>query len=451
MKIYDIVIIGGDAAGMSAASQARRINSGLSILVLEKGPHVSYAACGMPYYIADEVKESESLIAIDANDFITRRNIDIRMDTEVVAVDFSEKTVTARSDGETIRVSYKTLVIATGAAPFVPPITGIDAPGIFFLRNLAQGIQIKEFLAERNPRSGIIIGGGFIGLEMAEALRKKSIDVTIIEKFSSVAMTMSPEIREIITRTLLHNRVDIRASSTIRKIEKAGDHLAVTADEDVHVADFVIASVGIVPATGFLKGSGILMNDRGAIIVDEKSRTNIPDVFAAGDCATVKNIITGTDVYFPLGTTANKQGRVAGLQAAGVSDEIFRGSAGSQLVKVFDLEVGKTGLNSEDAARAGIRADSETVIWRSRAAYYPSSSALTINLTVNADTGELIGGEIAGIDGAALRINVIAVAVTARMKIGDVAYLDLGYAPPFSPVWDPVNAAAQKLLKRNIR
>jgi NADPH-dependent 2,4-dienoyl-CoA reductase/sulfur reductase-like enzyme len=448
MKYYDIVIIGGDAAGMSAASQARRINSKLSIIVLEKGQHVSYAACGLPYYISDEVKASEDLIAIDVSEFITKRNIEIRMNTEVFAVDFSEKTIAARSAGETMQLSYKTLVIATGARAVVPQIAGIDNSYVFFLRNLAQGVQIKEYLAKRQPHSGIIIGGGFIGLEMAEALRKKSIDVTIIEKFSSVAMPLSPEIREIITRTLLDNRVKIHASASIHKIEKSGNSLSVTTDGGIHAADFIIASAGILPATDFLRGSGILMNERGAIIVDEKSKTNIPDVFAAGDCATVKNLITGNDVYFPLGTTANKQGRVAGLQAAGVADEVFRGSVGSQLVKVFDLEVGKTGLNAEDAAREGIRADSASVLWRSRASYYPSSRDLTVILTVNADTGDLIGGEVAGTDGAALRTNVIAAAVTAKMKIEDVAYLDLGYAPPFAPVWDPVNAAAQKLMKR---
>ncbi|HOT44842.1 MAG TPA: FAD-dependent oxidoreductase [Spirochaetota bacterium] len=448
MKKYDIIVIGGDAAGMSAASQARRINSRLSITVLEKGRHVSYAACGLPYFIADEVTESENLIAIDVNEFIAKRNIEIRMNTEVLSVDFSGKIVTAQSSGETIQLSYDILVIATGARAIVPPIEGIETPGIFYLRNLDHGIQIKDYIARRGPGSGIIIGGGFIGLEMAEALRKKSIDVTIIEKFNSVAMPLSPEIREIIARTLHDNRVKVHTSAAIHKIEKTGDGISVITDGEVHRADFVIASAGILPATDFLRGSGILMNDRGAIVVDEKSMTNIPGVFAAGDCATVKNLITGNDVYFPLGTIANKQGRVAGLQAAGVAGEVFRGTVGSQLVKVFELEVGKTGLNSEDAARNEIRADSATVLWRSRASYYPSSRDLTINLTINADTGELIGGEVAGTDGAALRTNVIAAAVTARMKIEDVAYLDLGYAPPFSPVWDPVNAAAQKLSKR---
>ncbi|MBP7735768.1 MAG: FAD-dependent oxidoreductase [Spirochaetes bacterium] len=448
MEKFDILIIGGDAAGMSAASQARRINPSLTIAVLELGLHVSYAACGMPYFIADIVKNSESLIAIDIDEFRGKRKIDIRIGTEVIDVDFSEKTVTARTSEKTYTLGYNRLVIATGARPIIPPIPGIDSPSVFFLRNLSQGISIKDFIREHRPQSCIIIGGGFIGLELAETLRRLSIDVTILEKFESVAMPLSPEIRDLIWRTLEENNVTIIASTKISHIDASVTGLAVHTDRGIHEADFIIASTGIAPNTEFLKGSGLLMNDRGAIIVDEGSWTNVPEVLAAGDCSTVKSIITGNDVYFPLGTTANKQGRVAGLQAAGVQEELFRGSVGSQLVKVFDLEVGKTGLNGADAAREGIKAESALVKWRSRAGYYPGTKEILVSLTINSDTGELIGGEIAGPDGAALRTNVIATAVTARMKIDEVAYLDLGYAPPFSPVWDPVNAAAQKLLKR---
>ncbi len=448
MNKYDILVIGGDAAGMSAASQARRINPTLSIAVLERSPHVSYAACGLPYYIADVVKDSQSLIAIDIEKYRMHRNIDIQLNTEVVKVDFSAKTAKAVSSGKSIDFQYEKLVIATGARPLIPPITGIESPSVFFLRDLAQGIAIKEFIATHRPRSGIIIGGGFIGLEMAEALRKLSIEAVILEKFESVAMSMSPEIRNRISQTLSDNDVSVIASVNISRVDIAGAAPAIHTDKGLFEADFIVASTGIAPNTGFLKGSGLLMNDRGAIIADERSLTNIPDVFAAGDCATVKNIVTGNDVYFPLGTTANKQGRVAGIQAAGVGEERFRGSVGSQFVKVFDLEVGKTGLNSADAIREGIRAESASVRWRSRAGYYPGSREILASLTINANNCELIGGEFTGTDGAALRTNVIAAAVTAKMKIEDVAYLDLGYAPPFAPVWDPVNAAAQKLMKR---
>ncbi len=433
---------------MSAASQARRINSSISIAVLEKSSHVSYAACGIPYYIADDVKNFSSLIAIDIEEYMTKRSIDIQMNTEVVSIDFSGKRVSARTTDGPVEFAYDTLVIATGARALIPPIPGIDRPNIFFLRSLAHGIAIKNFIDEVNPFTGVLIGGGFIGLEMAEALRKRGIDTTILEKFESVAMTMSQGVREIITGTLQANGVHLGTSVSIAEITSSGKRLSVHTSDGNYEADFILVSVGIIPATDFLKNSGLLMNDRGAIVVDEKSMTNIPGVFAAGDCATAKSLITGSDVYVPLGTTANKQGRVAGLQAAGVRDELFRGTVGSQFVKVFDLEVGKTGLNEADAARAGVRTESASIRWRSKAGYYPSSREIFVSLSINADTRALIGGEVAGTDGAALRTNVIAAAVTSGMKIEDVAYLDLGYAPPFSPVWDPINAAAQKLLKR---
>lgn len=448
MKNYDLLIIGGDAAGMSAAAQARRTDNTMSIAVLEKGSDVSYAACGMPYFIADEVKDPGDLVAINVEEFRRKRNIEIRMNTEVVSVDFTGKTVTARSSGETTVIAYETLVIGTGARAFIPPIPGIDAPGIFYLRNLSHAVAIKEYIARHHPATGIIIGGGYIGLEMAETLRKRSIRTIMLEKLDSVAVAMSPEIRGIITSTILENGVELHTSVSILGMTRDGNRLTVRTDSGDYTADFILVAVGIVPNTDFLKGSGIRMNDRGAIIVDEKSRTNIPSVFAAGDCATVKSLVTGRDEYVPLGTTANKQGRVAGLQAAGIADEIFKGSVGSQLFKVFDLEVGKTGLNDAGAVIAGITPASSSVNWRSRSSYYPGTKDIVVTLTINADTRELIGGEVAGTDGAALRANVIAVAVASKMKIEDVAYLDLGYAPPFSPVWDPISAAAQKLLKR---
>ncbi len=447
MKKYDILVIGGDAAGMSAASQARRTSDALSIAVLEKSAHVSYAACGMPYYIGDDVKTPEALMAIDINEYINDRNIEIRLNTEATAVDCDARTVSVASAAGTETLAYRKLIIATGARPVAPPIDGIDAPNIFFLRALSDGIAIKKYIDERSPRRGIIIGGGFIGLEMAEAFRKRSIETVILEKFESVAMPLSPVIRSIISETLRVNDVAVVTGADISGITHSAAGLAVSASGERYEANLVIVSTGIAPNTQFLKGAGIQMNDRGAIIVDEKSRTSRPDVYAAGDCATVKHLVTGENAYMPLGTTANKQGRVAGLQAAGVEDEAFPGIVGSQMVKVFDLEVGKTGLNEADAWRAGIPSESSSVLWRSRAGYCPASGRISVSLTINSHSRELIGGEIAGTDGAALRINTVAAAVAAKMKVENVAYLDLGYAPPFSPVWDPVNAAAQKMLR----
>ncbi|HOO70903.1 MAG TPA: FAD-dependent oxidoreductase [Spirochaetota bacterium] len=448
MEHYNIIVLGGDAAGMSAASQARRTSSSISVAVFEKGPHVSYAACGMPYYISGEISNHMSLIAIDKNDFTNKRNINIFTETEVTAADFEQKTVTALCENRTCQYSYDTLIIATGARAVVPPIPGIDGKNIFFLRNLSQGIAVREFIEAQKPEKGIIIGGGFIGLEMAESLRRRNISTTIIEMMPSLAMTMSPEIREKIKEELEKNNVQIHTETPVTGIEDRGDVLVVNSTDTSFEADFIIVSVGIIPNTEFLKGSALSMTPKGAILVDETSRTNIPDVFAAGDCATVRHLVLDDDFYMPLGSTANKQGRVAGLQAAGKTSERFKGIIGSQFVKIFELEVGKTGLNREDAGRYGIPAESLHTLWKSRAGYYPGSEIILVVLTINTETRVVIGGEFAGQQGAALRTNTVAAAIAGKMTIDDLAYLDLGYAPPFSPVWDPVNAAAQKFLRR---
>jgi NADPH-dependent 2,4-dienoyl-CoA reductase/sulfur reductase-like enzyme len=363
-------------------------------------------------------------------------------------VDFAAKTVTAQSSSGVEKYTYGKLVIATGARPIVPNVPGISNQNVFYLRNLSDGIALRRYLETNRPGTGIIIGGGFIGLEMAEAFKKLSIKSTILEKFESVAMAMSPEVRKLIADKLREQNVEIHTGVNIEQILQSGSRLTVRSDSGRHETDFILVSAGIAPNTVFLKGTDIRMTDRGAVIVDEKSQTNIPDVYSAGDCATVKNLITGRDVYMPLATTASKQGRVAGIQAAGVADETFKGIVGSQLVRVFGLEVGKTGFNAADAEREEIEAESASIIWKSKAGYYPTAANIFISLTVNSKTRELIGGEAAGTDGAALRVDIMATALAAGMKVEDIAYLDLGYAPPFSPVWDPVNAAAQKLIRR---
>ena len=448
MNHLDLLVIGGDAAGMSAASQARRASSSISIGVFDRGEFVSFASCGIPYYISNEIHDYRELLAIDVESFIQKRNMLIRTGAEAVRADLTGKKIVISSNGTEETWTFSSLIIATGARSVVPPIPGIDDENIFFLRNLRDGINIKQFIDKNSPRRGIIIGGGFIGLEMAESLRKLSIETTILEKLDSVATTMSPDIRTLVTKKLVDNGVRLHTGTGISSISREGKNIIVHTDRGDMETDFIIASTGVRPNTEFLSGSTLDFHRTGAIIVNEKSFTGIPDVYAAGDCATVKHIVTGKDVFMPLGSTANKQGRVAGLQAAGVSSESFHGITGTQLVKIFNLEVGKTGLNTRDAETEGIPADSVSVTWHSRAGYYPGAEEMLVTLTVRRDSGLVIGGEIAGTDGAALRTNIIAASITGGIHVNDLAYMDLGYAPPFSPVWDPVAAAAQRLLKR---
>ncbi len=445
---YDLLVIGGDAGGMSAASQARRIDKNISIGVLNKGEHVSFAACGMPYFISGDVGHADDLKAINPDDFMKKRNIQIFVKHEALRIDFMNRIVTIQNEKGAVDYGYGKLVIATGATPIIPPITGVDSENVFFLRNLSDGIAIQKYIAEKKPKKGIIIGGGFIGLEMSEALRKLSIETTLLEREESVALTMSPDVRQIILDELAAYDVAVRTGTTVESISRDGDRLIVSTASEKYEAEFVIVSTGVRPATEFLKETELAMTDFGAIVVNEKSETNITGVYSAGDCATVINRITGKTDYMPLGTTANKQGRVAGLQAVGIETEIFPGIVGSQQVKVFGLEIGKTGFNRADAERAGIPSETGNSSWNSRAGYYPGSEKVHVLITINSETRKVIGGEVIGRDGAAHRSNFIAMAVATGLTVEELAYMDLGYAPPFSPVWDPINSAAQVMVTR---
>lgn len=445
---FNLIVIGGDGAGMGAASQARRIDNNISIAVFEKGEFVSYAACGIPYLISGDVKEYKSLLVIDKNEFINKRNIKINTNTEVTQVDFNSKTVTVKKDNDSIQHSYDKLIIATGAYPFLPPIPGIDNENIFILRNLRHGLNIKNFVLEKKPSSVILIGGGFISLELAESFIKLNMKVTILEKLDSIASLMSPEIQEIIAGILIENGVTIKTGMDIEGIVRNNSGLTVNTKQGSFTADFIIVSTGVKPNTELFRNSGLNFLSNGAIIADEMSRTCIENVFAAGDCCSVKNLITGQDDYIPAATNANKQGRVAGLQVVNVATEIFRGTLGTQMFKVCDIEAAKTGFNKADAVKHGINAIDDFVVWKSRAFYYPDAKKIHIKLTVREDNRKVIGGEIAGADGAALRINIIAAAITGGLTVEDLAYLDTGYSPPFTPTWDPVIAVAQNFVKR---
>lgn len=448
MPHFNILVIGGDAAGMGAASQARRLDKSLSIGVLEKGEFISYAACGMPYYISGFIEDYKSLLVVDKDEFINKRNIQVYTGTEAVAADLKNKSVTTSSEGSEIIYTYDRLVIATGAAAVLPPFDGVDNPGIMILKSLADGIKIRQHLDSVKPKSAIIIGAGLIGLELAEAFVEKGITVTMIEKAEGVAPAFSDEFRKIINTTLLEKNVNTVTGAGVKAIRGNPGNFSVETDKGIYKAELVLVSAGVRPNTMFLKNTGLDMLPNGAIIVNEKCNTSIKDVWSAGDCGTVTNLITGKTEFMPIATNANKQGRVAGLQAAGVQTEVFKGAIGTQMVKVFELEAAKTGFNRSDAEKHGIEIIEEFVEWKSRAGYYPGTQPISIKLTVRADNRKVIGAEIAGSDGAALRINPVAVAITAGMTIEDLAYTDFGYSPPFSPVWDPVIAAAQNFIKR---
>lgn len=443
-----IVVIGGVAAGMSAASQAKRRRPDAEVIVLERGPHVSYGSCGMPYNIEDPSREIADLVVITAEAFRRDRGIDVRLQHEALSIDVEGKRVRARDlvTGEEYDLSYDRLVIATGARAARPPIPGIDLPGIFLLRELTDGEAIKKAIAERRPRRVAIVGGGYIGLEMSEAFRHLGLEVAILERLDQVAPGYDPEIAGQIEAELRRNGVDVRTGVTVRAFEPTDRGLRIQTDQTSLEVEMALVAVGVRPNAELAEAAGIRLGASGAIAVDDRMRTSAPDVWAAGDCAEAQNVVTGRPVWVPLGTTANKQGKVAGANAAD-ADERFRGIAGTAAFKVFDLHVGRTGLSLHEAEAAGISAIRSLSRHRTRGHNYPGSKPITTVLTLEKETGRLLGAQVVAPEGVAGRVNVYATALYAGMDVDDLAALDLAYAPPLAPVWDPILIAARVAQK----
>jgi CoA-dependent NAD(P)H sulfur oxidoreductase len=452
MEKQRFIILGGVAAGMSAASRIRSLNQDAEILVFERSGYVSYAACGMPYLIAGKVPSSNNLVTYDARFFKEKRNIDVFLRHEVVKINPSKKTVLVRNlaSGEERQYSYDRLLISTGARPVIPPIKGIDLKGIFTLRLLEQGIAIKEYITSQSPRQALIIGAGSIGMEMTEAFSEIGLSVTVVEKMPNILGSMDDEINQVVEDELKGRHVTLIKSKAV--VEFSADGAAVKGatlegGESVKV-DIALIGTGIKPNSEIAREAGIELAQTGAIKVNDHMETNTADIYAAGDCAEAYHLIYKRNVYMPLGTTANKQGRVAGNNMAG-GNSSFAGIIGTSVFKVFDLEVGRTGLSEKDARREGIDYVANTIEQTSRAHYYPGVSRIRVKLLAEKRTGRLLGVQMAGKEGVSKRVDVFATAITAGMTAHAVENLDLGYAPPFAPVYDPVLIAASELQKKS--
>jgi NADPH-dependent 2,4-dienoyl-CoA reductase/sulfur reductase-like enzyme len=438
-----IVVIGGVAAGMSAASQAKRRRPDAEVVVLERGPHVSYGACGLPYNIADPERRIDDLVVISAERFRRERNIDVRTRHDALAIDTAKKIVRVRdlAAERDYEIHYDRLVLATGAAAVRPPLPGIDSPGVFVLRELTDGAAVKRWLAENPVRRAVIIGAGYIGMEMAEALRTRGLEVVVLEKLGQVVPGFDPALAGLIEKELVRNGVRVETGVAVTGIERKGDELVVRTERDIPPTDLVLVSVGVRPSVALARAADIQLGPTGAIAVDDHMRTSAPDVFAAGDCAEATHLVTGAPAWVPLGSTANKQGKVAGANAAG-ADERFPGIVGTAAFKVFDLEVGRTGLGSAELERLGMVALRSLSTHRTRGHGYPGSTPVTTVLFVERHTGHLLGAQMVGGEGVAGRIDVLATALHARMTVAQIESLDLAYAPPLAPVYDPVLIAA---------
>ena len=447
-KKKKIIIIGGVAAGMSAASRARRNDPQAEIIVFEKSGDVSYGSCGLPYYISDEIKDAEELVAISAEDFREKRRIDVRLYYEGIRFDRQKKTVTVKNiiTGEQEDHSYDKLVIATGARAVVPKLPGIELKNVFVVRTLQDGVAIKEMIRTQQPKHAVVVGGGYIGLEMAEALTVSGVKVSVVEQLDRLAANIDKDMSDLVEKELTAHGCEVYKSNGLREISGPGvaEKVRLMRGDEIP-ADMVIMAVGVKPNVEFAVRSGVELGPTGAIKTDSRMRTNITDVYAAGDCAEVRNLVTGKSDYIPLGTTANKQGRTAGDNASGGSSH-FKGVVGTAVVKIFDLEVARTGL-TEDTAVKLFNTKSITVKGKSRAGYYPNPSEITVKLHFMPQSGRLIGAQMIGKEGVAQRINLFAAAIQEKINLQKLSELDLAYAPPFAPVWDIILIAVNQALK----
>jgi len=447
-----LLIIGGVAAGMSAASRARKLNPRLEITVLEKGQDVSYGTCGLPYLIAGVVADPQELVVYTADFFREKRDIDVRLGHEAVEIEPGRKTVHAlRAGSQPANFHYDKLIITAGGAP-ATTLSGADLSNVFTCNDLAETLRLRGYIEREKPARAVIIGSGYIGLEVADAFVRRGIDVTILERSTDILEGIEPEMGERVEEILSQHGVRLIKSAVATAItgDASGRAVAVQYGTEGSVpSDIVLLSAGILPRTALAEAAGIPLGTSGAIRVDERMLTGVESVYAAGDCAEAIHLVTGKPTYFPLGTTANKQGRVAGENAAG-GNARFEGIVGTLATGVFELGVARTGLSTKQATAHGFRPDAVTVRSTSRARYFHGKPIL-VKLIWDQSSAKLLGCQMVGEEGVAKRIDVAAMALHSRMRVPEMQFLDLSYAPPFAPVWDPllvaVNEARKKMRK----
>lgn len=443
-----LVVIGGDATGMSAASQARRLRpaSDLEIVTYERGRHVSYSACGIPYWIGGDVTGPDALVARTAEEH-RARGIDVRLGTEVTGIDPDRGRVRTRdAEGREEWAGYDHLVIATGAVPERPPIPGADAPGVFGVQTLDDGEAVLRGLDREGVRRAVVVGGGYIGVEMAEALLRHGLDVTLVDRATQPMSTLDPDMGRLVRDALEGLGVTVVSGSAVRALPTGDDGRVrgVATDDAEYPADIVVLGLGVRPRTALAREAGLPLGEHGGLLTDRAMRVRGAErIWAGGDCVEVLNLVSGALQHIALGTHANKQGRIIGVNIGG-GYATFPGVVGTAVSKVCDVEIARTGLKESQARAAGLDFVTVVVESTSRAGYYPDAVFMTVKMLAERGTGRLLGLQIVGREGAAKRVDIGAVALTAGMTAGQMVDLDLGYAPPFSPVWDPVLVAARK-------
>lgn len=449
-----VVIIGGVAGGASAAARLRRLCGDAEIIILEKGDYVSYANCGLPYYIGGEITEKSALTVQTPESLRARLDLEVRTGHQAVAIHPKEKQVEVRAaDGGSYRESYDELILSPGAEPLRPPFPGVDDERVFTLRTIPDTYRIAEFIKTKKPKRALVVGGGFIGLEMVESLTRAGLQVTVAELADHLIGPLDVEMAADVHHYLRSQGVDLLLENGVQSISQAGDGLRVKLDAGEVETDMVLLSIGVRPDTALARAAGLELDGRGAIVVDEHLRSSAPHIYALGDAVTVANTVSGKPAYIPLAGPANKQGRLVADNIAG-KPRTYKGSQGSAILKLFELAVGATGLNERAAAEAGLDYDKVYVMGASHAGYYPGARPISLKVLYEKGSGRILGAQLVGFEGVDKRLDVLALAVRHRMTADDLAEFEHGYAPPFSSAKDPVNMAGfviQNLMDGLIR
>ncbi|MEU4611979.1 FAD-dependent oxidoreductase [Streptomyces umbrinus] len=446
-----LVVVGGDAAGMSAASQARRLKGPdeLEIVAFERGHFTSYSACGIPYWVGGDVEDRDQLVARSPEEH-RARGIDLRMRTEVTELDVEGGRVRSRDleSGAEAWTSYDKLVLATGAHPMRPSLPGIDAPGVHGVQTLDDGQALLDTLARTAGRRAVVIGAGYIGVEMAEALINRGYEVTVVNRGQEPMSTLDPDMGRLVHEAMEGLGITMVNDAEVTKILTGEDGRvrAVATEDAEYPADVVVLGIGVRPETALAGAAGLPLGDHKGLLTDLAMRVRgHENIWAGGDCVEVLDLVSGRERHIALGTHANKHGQVIGANVGG-GYATFPGVVGTAVSKVCDLEIARTGLREKDARRAGLRFETVIIESTSRAGYYPGADPMKVKMLAERRTGRLLGVQIVGREGAAKRVDIAAVALTACMTVEQMTALDLGYAPPFSPVWDPILVAARKAV-----
>ena len=445
-----ILIVGGVAGGAGTAARLRRLDENARIILFERGSYISFANCALPYYIGGEITDKNALTVQTVQSFTARFNVDVRIHSNVTAIHPDTKTVSVH-DTQNNRVyeeSYDSLVLSPGAEPVRPPIEGIQSERVFTLRSIPDTFAIKEFIEKKHARSAAIVGGGFIGIEMAENLKRAGLEVTLIEMADQVIAPVDYDIACEVHAHLQEKGVRLQLNSALSSVSDTGSALDIQLTSGNVKADMMILAIGVNPESALAHAAGLKLSPKGAIVVDEHMRTSDPSIYALGDAVQIKDFISEQDGYVPLAGPANKQARIVADVICGVPSS-YCGTQGSSIIKAFDLTVGATGINEKTAKRLGIAYEKSFTYSSNHASYYPGAQSMSIKTLYDPQSGSILGAQIVGREGVDKRLDVFATAIRARMKAADLAQLELSYAPPYNSAKDPVNIAG--FVIENIR